>query len=678
MAEQRIDFGTASANDGEAISTAFQKIDKKLFGVQGLTAGTNTSAVRAANKAAIEEAATEALTAGVKEIRLPPGTFWCDQEVKIGVGGADQKSLHLKGSGGGAVENQNTVLRFPTVTTAAVIVGNGQCMEVSDLAIVGETAPTSRAALTGVGIGFNHNTHQIDCRRVRVVGFGTCYKTGYNGDVLCDSTSFYKCSAIGHTGWHFSQTQNYINDLWGCIGNCKIGVLSDVGKAVNIRGGNFSLTDAKSAAFTIGSTSALSSFSDSFEGSSFTNWTFTTTLASHDQPMLDGAYDAFAVVLPRFGVVPLALTNYNSGTRVATLKFYVGWLTAHYQSVAFPTIDIKNDTDIQTELQAVTKLYACEMITPFYGTGINADGVHVENPGCLTRILTTESGFSGDRVSRVGKLYANYNPAHGSLASGTDAQKAVFYCQQVFPGVRVRQAGAVLEDWNISGAVASEDGVNIEVIGNVTTHRLIVRNCNIFNPNLTVPLYDAVNDANDPPSMSIGAGEWDTTPFLASSGANAVYSKPRVNAVRFRGWRPDPEATPRLTAAQLTDIEDGLGAIGTYPPLSGDIVYTALSVNTLFARSKHDGFSYGQNLSINWSYKGQTNVLNVDSFVNLFAGLRFTIDNGGGDQSYTITGIYRTLGYITVAGLLAGTKTTIYSGGTIKQPVYSIIKVAGA
>ncbi len=242
------------------------------------------------------------------------------------------------------------------------------------------------------------------------------------------------------------------------------------------------------------------------------------------------------------------------------------------------------------------------------------------------------------------------------------------------------QSGVVLADSKFSGGtvVAGSDGVNVEVIGNTSSHRLISRNCDLYHPNVTVPLYGIVGDETLLPNMSTGAGEWDASPFIPGAETSQFYVPPRLNAAPFLGWRPAPSTTPRLTAAQLADIEDGLGALGTYPILCGDTIYSVLSTDTLFARSKHTLFSYGQNLSIAWSYKGQTNILNVASATRLFAGLRITIDNGGGDQSYTITGVYPTLGYVTVFGVLAGTKTVTYTSSTIKQAVYDIIKVEGA
>jgi hypothetical protein len=93
----------------------------------------------------------------------------------------------------------------------------------------------------------------------------------------------------------------------------------------------------------------------------------------------------------RFGVVPLVLTNYNAGTLVATLKLAPGWVLSFSSGVLTVA-----GTDIQAEIQAVTTLYAAEKVTVFSGNGINARGVHIENPGVVTTLAECAAGFGGD------------------------------------------------------------------------------------------------------------------------------------------------------------------------------------------------------------------------------------------------------------------------------------------
>lgn len=638
---------------------------------------------RASNSIKFSAAATYALNNAVKEIVLGAGTCWFDDELGLGNSGADQKSLHLKGSGGGAVENQNTVLRFPDVTTAALIVGNGQFMQVSDLAIVGETDPTSRAALTGVGIGFNHNTHQIRCDNVRVVGFATCYKTGYNGDVLCDSTSFFKCGAIGHTGWHFSQTQNYINSLYDCVASCKVDVLSDVGKAVNIYGGNYSTSDAKRNAFTIGSVSGLTPISDNsqLDGLTFDNATFTAVVSSPDQPMLDGAYDAFVINNTAFGPIPLLMTNFNAGTSTITLKFHAGWLLNG-------TYDLSGalGTLLAAELAAATTLYACETITTFRGHCFNVDGIHIENPGAYHRLYYHHASFAGDYASHFNRITFNSDISQTDSHGGTAAEEAAFLCQQAFPFIQFNNINGRVELSNIVN-VRTANPVLIEPWGNdEATHRLIVRNCDL-RPVVRVPSPNGAlfgSSSSNRRTLETGWGSWDDTPFVpaASDDSNALYARERLVGLPYEGHFPAPWAQLTIHADQLTDIENGLGAVGTYLPLFGRRPYVVLgtaatgAVASRWAESDHLYWSYGQNLTVDWDYVGGTNVLLLSDTTRMFAGLVITLDNGGGDVSYIVTGVYPALGFVTVirtnGGVLAGTVGDDHNGATVKQAAYSL------
>lgn len=79
------------------------------------------------------------------------------------------------------------------------------------------------------------------------------------------------------------------------------------------------------------------------------------------------------------------------------------------------------------------------------------------------------------------------------------------------------------------------------------------------------------------------------------------------------------------------------------------------------------GFSYQADLSIDWSYKGQTHKVAISGkhVYYPFAGLEIGLDNGGGVVWYIVTGYYRKLGYITVyresttSSMLAGTKKNV-------------------
>jgi hypothetical protein len=130
-------------------------------------------------------------------------------------------------------------------------------------------------------------------------------------------------------------------------------------------------------------------------------------------------------------------------------------------------------------------------------------------------------------------------------------------------------------------------------------------------------------------------------------------------------------------------VSGTLGALGSYPPIACRTVFKSVDWNSgplshPFLRSSScPGYSWGQNLNdstvgetVTWSYKGQSDALYLDpkSLSFMFPGLGFSLDNGNGAVTYTVTGVFPDLGYVTVMNAmsntgapLAGDKTTTYS-----------------
>ena len=708
MSQQNLNFGTPAPNDGETVFSGFEKVQANFtelyarFGVapDSVTVGSvsgslvpddSSADARAANNAAVAAASAYAIANGIKEIRVSPGKFAFNQGVAIGVGGAAQKSLHLKGSGGGAVEPQGTILWFPAgVTTVAVNVGTGQFMQASDFAILGELSYASRASLTGVGLGFNAGTHQIRGDNVRVLGFSTGYKTGYDGDGLCDSVTFNTCSADGYVGWHIAQSQNFAIALNQCISGSKIGVLADQGTPVNINGGNLSLAHGEAKAFTISGTSDISATTDDTMGTSLLNYTFTTTITGGDALLAAGDYDVFTILTPGFGLIPLEKTGYNSGTGVGTFRFYQPWLASHYDLFS----DIKANTDLATEVAAATKLYAAEQMVTLRGASFNLTGHHLENDGSVTLFLDHSVGFSGARRSKIDGLHCNYDVAHGTFTD-TDDRLVVFYCQQAFPFLRhLPSDGGGIEICNSQIFDASSNAVIFETCGE--SRMLQVRNSRLPRINTRVALKRGRYDATDAYTQGRGAGEWDQPPWLPSAesvedDALASYLPHRRMAVPFTGFSPAVWARATLLRDHLEAIELGPGTLGDYPPLHGDTLYTVTdagpvggAATTVLIRSAHDAWSYGQDLTIDWSIKGHTHVATLSDTSRMFPGLVLRLDNGvDGDVDYIVTGVYPQLGYVTFLRLtadnaqyFAGTKTTTYTGATVKQQPFSFGRIA--
>lgn len=669
------------------------------FGQQ-LIDNDSTPSAKAANTAALQAVIDHAVAERLQVVRISAGRFWFNPPIYVDAPGNLRSSLttptifnfslDLKGAGGlGNRENHGTMLRFSDNTGMAVIGGTGQGMRYRDFSIHGPGGATSRAALPVNGIGLalcggSGGATRIEVENMMVEGFRRGCVTGANADQLCDSVTYKKVFIANcFEAWLIKQSQNYIVALIECGGeNNTRHVVSPLGKPVTVLGGNFSGTNSHHAAFAIGSTSLLTAFADTYFNTGFTNWTFTTTLAADDQAMIDGAYDAFVIKTPSFGLVPLQLTNYNAGLKVATFRFYPGWYLTHFwKHGGFLDINLKLDTSLEAELQAATQLFASEVTTLFSGSGILAIGIHCENPGVTTCAIDNTTSMRGGRVAELDRAFLNYNPNQAIYATSLlDAEKAIHYAQLVFPFVRCSTDTLRIKDCRVDGDITKSRGLNIEVVG--SGQLFFSENTDWDNPNVHLVASAFGNDgAIAAFNATRGAGDWDSSPFFPSGGPRD-YARSALLSTPFRGWSPAPSQRPRLTPTRLANIE-ALGALGSYPLLCGETIYDVLDeaspaeTATLSLRSAHRGWSYAQPLTLNWSCKGQSHVLNVSDTSRLFAGLVLVLNvDGAGDHTYLITGVYPTLGYVTVRGLstnlLAGVKTTTYTGISVGQKVYAI------
>lgn len=606
-------------------------------------------------------------------------------------------SLHLAGAGGLSNHNTSgTLLYFQDNTQPALILGPGQGMMVSYLSLISNITPTSRAALPIMGTGIAYGGHsRCMFEGVGVENWRRGYYLGFNGyNILGDSNTMFKCTAFGnYIGHHISLNQNYINSLINCdFGGNTTHIQSDVAKAVNIYGGNFS-SAAFHNAFTISGVSSLTYITDNTQTGYFSqdNASFTCTISSPDQAFKDGAYDAFVINTVAFGAIPLLLTSFNQGTNVATFKFYQGWLLGSGMQTSLLNGGALATT-FNTALSTATTLYACETITPFNGFCFNVDGLHIENPDTYTRFLYHNSGFGGDFAHRFNRITFNWGindvSDHGGLASF----EAIFQCQQAHPFINMiggSTSGTVelTNISNVSGGVNTVDRVNFDVFQASTTlqKRVIVKNCDIrFNLRCPASAIDSgiLGTSN-------GFGEWDASPFMA--GTDVWYTQPnQFGHVPYYGYFPAPWAIPSVDLSTLQTWQGTLPGLGTYPPMMGRTPYKIYypSAQTVIAstnnasrwvESNHTNWSWGQNITVNWSYVAGSNVVVLNDFRFMFAGLRLLINNGGGNEFYTCTGVYPTLGYITVVKFrpgtgthdLAGTAGTTYSGASISQEPFS-------
>ena len=108
-------------------------------------------------------------------------------------------------------------------------------------------------------------------------------------------------------------------------------------------------------------------------------YTFTTTIASPDI-YFGSVYNALNLVTAHFGVIPIVMTNWNSGTNVATFQTLAAWSFSNYQN----NVNLITATDLQAEIQAVSTLYAAERVTIANGGGVHLINTFIENSDACT------------------------------------------------------------------------------------------------------------------------------------------------------------------------------------------------------------------------------------------------------------------------------------------------------
>ena len=170
------------------------------------------------------------------------------------------------------------------------------------------------------------------------------------------------------------------------------------------------------------------------------DYTFTGALASPDV-YIPNVYNSYSVVTAHFGIVPLTMTSWNSGTNTGTFEIYPNWAFGN-----FGTADLLTTTDLQNEIAAVTTIYAAERVTTALGLGISMEGIHVENPLACQTLYWAGAGWGGATRSAIKNPYFNSDPAMPNYApsqSPTPAQLALFYCQQSFPFIAQASNGSV-------------------------------------------------------------------------------------------------------------------------------------------------------------------------------------------------------------------------------------------
>jgi len=572
-------------------------------------------------------------------------------------------SLRWVGAGLAGNINHGSWLCPNSEAAPALWIGTGAGMTISGLNIRGpNTNPFCDAERNPSGIGIAiaggpGGSTQTLIENVHVVNFYTGIKTGANVDSLSDSVTLHKTWIEGaYYGFYVGATQNFILDLDQTTITAAKAVYVPQNIHVNVRGGS---QGGPGAPLLVAPVSGISTLSGKGSGP----YTFTAALTlAH--PL---CYHRAAFKTAHFGVVPALLTGYANG--VGSFQLLPAWVVSQ-----FGAQDLVAGTDLQAELQATTQVFLGGDQTIWTGA-INASGVHIETPCPYTMLdMQTAQPAGNQQQSVIERIRYNGDPAgcslQGSLGSGS-TNEAAFLLQQSHPWMSLSNYSISARDSNFGSAGADHvlidawhQGAGYSFSGNVYLGAPNWRSwSDVHNPGL-----DGLN------ARFKGLGTFDASPYSRSSGLDSQY--PAV------GYRPAPWAIPRLSASQFTAL-GSLPALGTYDPIHGDTLYQVLSYDPAagakFVRSGHHFASWGQNLSVNWTYKGGSNVALVDSTANLFAGLYIGLSIGGTTQWMVVTGVYPSLGYVTVTSvgdgitvpLNPGDKLTVYTGSVILQEPYS-------
>jgi len=600
-------------------------------------------------------------------------------------------STHVRGS----------VIQPTGLDFAAVWSGPGQHMQLYGLMVHGPSAQSPTGNQNGAGFaiagGSGGASHTLVQGCTVFGGFYRGFAVGLNTGILGDSNTFIDCN-VGYCykAFDFLGTQNYINSIINCRTNfCKYSVLSTVSKAVHIIGGNFSAAGMSSG------TPAISSVVATDDGGPNLDTLLTIVLTSAQPDLDSGRWDRFVLDTDHFGPVPLDIISWTPGT--LTLTAQVGQVFARNLN----RLSGNPSAEFAAELEAATILYAAEAAVVFFGSGFHVRGLHIENPNATTTFYYDSTGFSGDQTSTFEDIFFNYETTLNG--TGNLAQRL---CQRAHPFVFVggsEQRKVSFKNTDLQGATidVNADQVYVE-FDTPPPMGLVVRTLmGRVGPSAS----SAQITDNNHTSSTYGHGAailWPTG-WYDTRGPLPTMDRTVFDATRWRrfgdgacphlGYRPAPWVTPKITPAMVEQLAGTLPTVGTYPLLHGEATYSVSEWDQgasalLFARSRHNFYSYGQSLTVDWEYRSTSNVVHVSDISLFFPGLGIILDNGDGDVEYVVTGVFPRYagvvfdsgngGYITVIksvdtndSVLVGAPATNYTGSTIKQAPYLFTFMTG-
>ncbi|MGC2074790.1 MAG: glycosyl hydrolase family 28-related protein, partial [Xanthobacteraceae bacterium] len=497
----------------------------------------------------------------------------------------------------------------------AFMVGTGQSMRISDISVVGP-ANAYRGNLNpgGIGIGLtggNGGSSSNLVENTYVANFYALYETDANNACcLSDQNTFRKVGGTNaYYGVFLNGTQSYINDIVEPnLQNTTVAVDSTYAHQVDVRGGFLSAGAGQSSSFGL-------TIND-FTGSGCTvpgGRCIDATIAAPDI-YVGKVYNSYVVNTPHFGLIPLTMVSWNSGTNAAVFQYWGPWLYENYGR--------SNNFQFQTELQAATTIYAVERVFVAQGLGVDMYGVHIENPSACTTLLYPKNVWAAQTSNKIVDPFFNYDI---SAPPTTTANK---YCQQVFPFI-----GGDIEGFSYDGNYSKSQSLDISGGNwNVQTLPVIIditpwfkiRGKHLFSAEFNLRLFDQQGCAYGQISVpsgsggggtsycgtnasfqfgtaARGSGRWDYNYFLPS--ALTGLQDEGDQSAEFCGYEPCPWTSPNLSPSLYALVSGSLGALGSYVPVACRTVFKSVDWNSATLTHIHlrsascPGYSWGQNLN---------------------------------------------------------------------------------
>lgn len=654
----------------------------------------------------------------------------------------------LLGDGGIGNIVGGTMLRTPA-NQVAIWIGPGNGHVVEKIMTYGTASSSDRGspeqrstntewpAMPNTGAGFSVKVFQAGTRTTFVhcdaqqFWHGFCVGLNTNNGSLGDSNRFYNCNVrCCRYAFSFLLSQVYINDIFTSnTEQCMTSVFTPTFPGVHWAGGNPSCTAANWGQHAISAVSQVGgTFTESGVGQAgtITNFRFTCTLGAcpdnvlliqlnHSSELgttkggftsLDrGSYTNFAVKTPNWGIIGLTLESWNPTTHQAQFKLDFQWSATHLGtsglSSTFPA-----DTDILNEIANSTTVYAATVVQTFVGQ-VKVWGGHLENNLSVTTLYAINTGTT-EPVAEFNGMICQYDISHQRELNGVSyagRMDALYYVQQAVPFLQVGRH-LVMRNCDFASAGETDETFNIDWLNPTTSkYRLTWEdNTNYTRPTFRIGGTDTTNASlstmtnsgiyNLPPSNAMGVGSFDVqhaAPGGAQSVANMWFRTGSAASSPAYGNMPAYHTTPRLRADMMPNYIPSPADGTAQPVLHSDAIYSVAAPGdqTLYAfarRIGNFGYSYGCDLPVTWSYKGQTNVINITSGIGyMFPGLLLKIDtsaqSGGGTGFFVVIGVCTQKGYVWVQkaswysrNRLPGTKTSLYTGTSMLQERLQVVK----